>query len=165
MTREEARREIDSLDFYLQNHTDDYGEESHTAMMMAIKALEKEPCEDTISRQAAIDALDVLCQEHRYKIPGKIETYSQYNEAWQDALDRAEGAIFNLPSAQPEQQWIPCSERLPEDDDDVIITTGFEIYIGWFDADNHTWRLRNDYITSIVAWMPLPEPYKAESEV
>ena len=43
MTREEARREIDSLDFYLQNHTDDYGEESHTAMMMAIKALEKEP--------------------------------------------------------------------------------------------------------------------------
>lgn len=56
---------------------------------------------DTIDRQAAIDALDVLCQEHRYKIPGKRETYSQYNEAWQDALDRAEGAIFNLPSAQP----------------------------------------------------------------
>lgn len=54
---------------------------------------------DLISRQAAIDALDVLCQEHRYKIPGKIETYSQYNEAWQDALDRAEGAIGILPSA------------------------------------------------------------------
>lgn len=57
---------------------------------------------DLIDRQAAIDALDVLCQEHRYKIPGKGETYSQYNEAWQDALDRAEGAIGNLPSAQPE---------------------------------------------------------------
>jgi len=57
---------------------------------------------DLIDREAAIDALDVLCQEHRYKIPGKRETYSQYNEAWQDALDRAEGAIFNLPSAQPE---------------------------------------------------------------
>jgi len=60
---------------------------------------------DLISRQAAIDALDVLCQEHRYKIHGKIETYSQYNEAWQDALDRAEGAIFNLPSVQPEPQY------------------------------------------------------------
>lgn len=59
--------------------------------------------EDTISRQAAVDAIDVLCQEHRYRIPGKRETYSQYNEAWQDALDRAEGAIGNLPSAQPEQ--------------------------------------------------------------
>ena len=64
---------------------------------------------DLISREAAIDALDILCQEHRYRIPGKIETYSQYNEAWQDALDRAEGAIFNLPSAQPERmrgKWI-----------------------------------------------------------
>ena len=60
--------------------------------------------DDLISRQAAIEALDVLCQEHRYRIPGKRETYSQYNEAWQDALDRAEGAIGNLPSAQPEQQ-------------------------------------------------------------
>ena len=39
MTREVARREIDSLDYYLQNHTDDYSEESHTAMMMAISAL------------------------------------------------------------------------------------------------------------------------------
>ena len=56
---------------------------------------------DMISRQAAIEALNVLCQEHRYKIPGKRETYSQYNEAWQDALDRAEGAIFNLPPVQP----------------------------------------------------------------
>lgn len=56
---------------------------------------------DLIDRQAVIDVLVVLCQEHRYKIPGKGETYSQYNEAWQDALDRAEGAIFNLPSAEP----------------------------------------------------------------
>ena len=56
---------------------------------------------ELISRQEAIDAIDVLCQEHRYKIPGKAETYSQYNEAWQDALDRAEGAIGNLPPAEP----------------------------------------------------------------
>jgi len=64
--------------------------------------------EQLISRQAAIDAIDVLCQEHRYKIPGKAETYSQYNEAWQDALDRAEGAIGNLPPAEP--QIIRCKD-------------------------------------------------------
>ena len=74
--------------------------------------------DDTISRQAAIDALDVLRQEHRYRIPGKRETYSQYNEAWQDALDRAEGAICNLPSAQPERpkgQWMLCDNQRRED--------------------------------------------------
>ena len=41
MTREQAKREIDSLDYYLQNHADDYGEESHTAMVMAMQALEQ----------------------------------------------------------------------------------------------------------------------------
>lgn len=48
MKIETARREIDSLDYYLQNHTDDYSEESHTAMMMAKKALEQEPVIDKI---------------------------------------------------------------------------------------------------------------------
>ena len=85
--------------------------ECHKAQLLQERTEERTESHacDLISRQAAIDALDVLCQEHRYKIPGKIETYSQYNEAWQDALDRAEGAIFNLPSAQPERKkgkWI-----------------------------------------------------------
>ena len=73
--------------------------------------------DDQIGRQAAIDALDVLCQEHRYKIPGKRETYSEYNEAWQDALDRAESAIGNLPSAQPEAPCYlgsPCEYQNPD---------------------------------------------------
>lgn len=39
MTNETARQEIDSLDYYLQNHTNDYSEESHTAMMMAMETL------------------------------------------------------------------------------------------------------------------------------
>ena len=73
--------------------------------------------QDLISRQAAIEALDVLCQEHRYRIPGKRETYSEYNEAWQDALDRAEGAICNLPSAQPERKQGKWIERNPQNSD------------------------------------------------
>ena len=66
---------------------------------------------DLISRQAAIDAIDVLCQEHRYKIPGKPETYSQYSEAWQDAMDRAENEIWNLPSAEPERKRGKWTDR------------------------------------------------------
>jgi len=86
------------------------------AVNMAVKALEKQirtsnnseipNGQDLISRQDAIDILDALCQEHRYRIPGKAETYSSYNEAWQDALGRAENAIGNLPSAQPDYQEV-----------------------------------------------------------
>ena len=59
--------------------------------------------DDLISRQAAIDALEEVAELYPWKVPGNRDSYSQYNEAWQDALDRAEGAIGNLPSAQPEQ--------------------------------------------------------------
>ena len=57
MNNKEARRELDSIDYYLQHHTDDYSERSHDAMMMAISALEQEPCDDAISRDAVIEAI------------------------------------------------------------------------------------------------------------
>ena len=58
-------------------------------------------CTDTISRQAAVDALDKVAQMFPYRIPGDAKTYRQYNEAWNDATDAAETAIEALPSAQP----------------------------------------------------------------
>lgn len=58
-------------------------------------------------------------------------------------------------------QWIPCSERLPENNTDVIVCFysgtvtemrywGNGIFQGIYE---HTTKV-------IVAWMPLPEPYK-----
>ena len=122
MTNEEAIQFLSQImDALLASNswlpsTDNPIKESFGMAINALKAQEsnrlatnlqpsKQDADDLISRQDAIDALDVLCQEHRYRIPGKSETYSQYNEAWQDALDRAEGAIGNLPSAQPEQRY------------------------------------------------------------
>ena len=140
MTREEAIKLVKEV----TGMSLDWDDAHYDALQMAIKALEKEPCADAISRQSMLDYIKYL-----------------HGEMPEEEFVKA------LPSVTPackKERWIPCSERLPKDDDDVIITTGFEIYVGWFDADDHTWRLRNDYITSIVAWMPLPEPYKAESE-
>ena len=71
-------------------------------------------------------------------------------------------------------QWIPVSERLPkvadcynvtrQNEDDLIVDSCY------FDGIN-TWHNGNwinderNYLTDIVAWMPLPEPYNVESEV
>lgn len=58
--------------------------------------------DDIISRQTAIDALEKVAELFPWRVPGNRDTYDSYNEAWQDALDRAENEIENLPSAQPD---------------------------------------------------------------
>ena len=89
MTREKAKREIDSLDFYLQNHTDDYSEESHTAMMMAIKSLEQEPILDKI----------------RAEIDEQYDKVHPYNLSCAEGLEMALGIIdkYNAESEKKEE--------------------------------------------------------------
>ena len=78
--------------------------------------------------------------------------------------------IMRFPSAQPEQRWIPCSERLPEEETDVLIcningdialssgsySTEVKDYFIWYTSG---WRFGK-----VIAWMPLPEPWKEESD-
>lgn len=71
--------------------------------------------------------------------------------------------INGMPSAQ---QWIPCSERLPEEDTYVLATTEWgEITMAEKLSDN-AWFIyegnANAKSDDIVAWMPLPEPWKGE---
>ena len=63
--------------------------------------------------------------------------------------------------------WIPCSERLPEDDSICIVTVEYPnnetvVDYGWFDRKNVCWFVgMQEFITSnILAWQPLPEPFK-----
>lgn len=60
-------------------------------------------------------------------------------------------------------KWIPCSERLPEDNTDVIVC----FYSGTV-TEMRYWRngifqgIYEHTTKVVVAWMPLPEPYKGE---
>ena len=86
-------------------------------------------------------------------------------------------AIKELPLITPRPRWIPVSERLPEDDKDVLIFTIDEsIYKAchslkewtdelyeWFVIGTLGWSLAYEE-DEVLAWMPLPEPYKAEIE-
>ena len=42
MRNEIAIQEIESIDYFLQNHTNDYSESTHTALMMAKEALKEQ---------------------------------------------------------------------------------------------------------------------------
>lgn len=41
-----------------------------------------------MTKKEILDLIDEIGSEHPYKILGKEETYSQYNEAWADCCDR-----------------------------------------------------------------------------
>lgn len=76
--------------------------------------------------------------------------------------------------------WIPVSEKLPNDEDYVLvcyedghIRTAYyyidtNIYPSEFEDCCETgWYNYNEdfmYAQDVIAWMPLPKPYKAESE-
>lgn len=107
---------------------------------------------DCISRQAAIEALCEMSKRCQCDLGvSRIETHR--------AIDK----IRNLPSAKTEQ-WIPCSERLPEESLNSVI--------GW---DEHRkrcvfvcytargWEIPGRYDSfNITAWMPIPSSYQGE---
>ena len=123
---------------------------------------------DLISRQAALDAID------KY-ILGKPEG---------DTVEVREllkliAKIYRMPSAQPQPQWIPVTEKLPERDKNVLVTRDYdgradhikscryvEVASCYGEDDDVSWNSYSDEYKMtpknhrVVAWMSLPEPWK-----
>ena len=60
---------------------------------------------------------------------------------------------------QSAQQWIPCSERLPDQNGKYLVV-GRQKAINILKFDGGRWYGK----WGVVAWMPLPEPYKGGND-
>ena len=82
------------------------------------------------------------------------------------------GLIDNLPSVENKGEWIPVTERLPEDSEWQLVSVmdceGFSFAlprIARIETDGK-WHYANayenqyDYFYKVVAWQPIPEPYR-----
>lgn len=160
MTRDEAIKELQLIAKITMWN------DRREAVEMAIKALEdierwrtwSHTYDNLISRQDAIRWVKTECNPY-----GK------------PTLDFESGKkviehLGQMPSAEPKTGWIPVSERLPDIGDTFLVTVmvgtkvetdvadSFGSYIDGF------WNTFNDWIEDeechVIAWMPLPEPYK-----
>ena len=110
-----------------------------------------------MTREEAINQLKDFIILHRGEHGWDVSTL--------DALDMAVKSL-------EQTKWIPVSERLPKDKTYVLVTIAVSgrqphsrsswYQTGAFHNDNGDyWRADEP---EVVAWMPLSEPYKAESE-
>ena len=64
-------------------------------------------------------------------------------------------------------KWIPVSEKLPEKNGWYLITVyGYEHIVDmfWYYHESNQWNGVSD-LEKVVAWMPLPAPYREEYEL
>ena len=92
--------------------------------------------------------------------PWKIEDLKKLEVV--DEYERRDAKDTNVPG-----KWIPCSERLPKkpeiygDSDGYIVQTRLveQPFIGYWDG--REWADEEvDVVDEVIAWMPLPDPYR-----
>ena len=133
---------------------------------------------------------DLIDRQAVLALPRNI-TKNMRGEIIEETIDVA--AIKGLPSAQPEQRWITCSERMPEmHDAGILKKVGIKqrskmVYItiegkrndgsveritdaeaelrdgGWY-SDTLRWLKAAGKKIEVTAWMPYPEPYNPEGD-
>lgn len=123
--------------------------------------------EDLISRQAAIREFE--------NMPNNYSGFS-------DTYDKSQliGILEELPSAEP--QWIPCSKRLPKKNGKYLVTRGVNVAGAiWkiVDIVNYSdltgvigsrifWQVKGvnldfEKLEDVIAWLPIPKPWKGEA--
>lgn len=165
MTREEAIKILADLTDNLFLHT---WEKQNKALHMAIEALS---AEEAVWNEYEAEFTDLpdIPRYYYEKVVGKM--------AHEINMLREQ-----LESADAEQGWIPCSERLPNEDNRYLVVYpliggGNWISIKWFGKPNMPNRPikgkcfyesdseYGDVIwDNVIAWMPLPKPYREENE-
>ena len=128
---------------------------------------------DLIKREDAIEAIHNYWEKRLDTLP---TTTCEYGEVYADIqqIDKILehnktlcSFIKSIPSAERKGEWIPCSERLPSEQGQYLVTTYayndyhyvdvLSFHKGKFYETDSEWGDMVD--NDVVAWMPLPKPY------
>lgn len=108
MTREEAREELkEMIEYEWGTYFTNTAKKHVTALEMAIKELDQEPCEDAVSVTSVFEIMGNLLS-----IPYDFDRSITEKDV-SESMDK----IRALPRVTPQEpRWVPVTERLPEKD-------------------------------------------------
>ena len=106
-------------------------------------------------REIDADAFD------KFLLDAEIEATKQRKYVFSSALNTIRGNLAEFPTIEPSPQWIPRSERLPEDNGEYLVTRYAKNVYRYVDIVKKT-NTSGDMARDIIAWIPLPEPYEGE---
>ena len=88
-------------------------------------------------------------------------TYKGKDSICMDALMEDALAVINhLEEKQATSKWIPVTERLPKEFEDILVCSGGAVEPGWLGCDGVFYsydKYESDTIYGVTHWMPLPE--------
>ena len=108
----------------------------------------------------------------------EVLSHVDFDSTIQNSLDNFLKAVTNEAIEIVKQEaekynngWIPCSEKLPDVRQDVLVTVkytgfmgmhGYWIQTGHMEAENDWWG--NCAGGEVIAWQPLTQPYQPKGE-
>ncbi|EIF6763503.1 DUF551 domain-containing protein [Escherichia coli] len=146
-------------------------EEAEELARIALASLEAEPVSQTYNLPELIEGMEVSIDVSTCDADLGNRYFGTVTEALE--LDTAKnGYILLVQDAEPNfdvngnspgtpDGWISCSERMPEELDDVLVTDGEHVEVKWWNGHIwDCWAPRNSDISykDVTHWMPLPEP-------
>lgn len=114
-----------------------------------------------ISKNKAISIVNQLAKEYKEKDCSKCSRRSWYQKGYKDA--------------EKNNGWIPCEFELPKYTGEYNVTVVVASELGSFEdvttlrfenikGKEPIWVIPKDEIYRVIAWQPLPEPFKPSAE-
>ena len=104
---------------------------------------------------------------------GGCDASEEWERGWDKAIDAAMEGLRKVESAD---KWILCSERLPDEGKEVLISYDYDsfdiemtpkrylgVMIGYY--EDSEWWSSDEWTDGVTAWYPLPEPWEGENDV
>ena len=127
-----------------------------------------------MEREQTIEALKICDSNYDgvvcKKCPIKDEDYNgswcdEDGDCYQHLMREAAELLSEQPTIQPEQQWIPVSERMPEESGWYICTCRDGVservtFLKWQKRLKQWEKTGTRSYWKVIAWLPLPEPYQ-----